>query len=162
VVILRHLLAGAPDGCDVNNLRIQCARFLNKTLPPESLKWFQEVATRDDPLKSLVNSLRDVLMRVDRTILEKEETALKKGAFLVRVKNLIGKEITVVSEKNDTVLVLKQKIEEKEGIPTNIQRLVCRGSALVADFKTLEQYGIDGNSTVHLLLVMLGGGIRAL
>jgi len=71
--------------------------------------------------------------------------------MLVNVKTLTAKVITVDMEPTDTILRLKEKIEEKEGIPPPKQRLVF-GGRVVADEKTLADYNIEAGSTVHLVL----------
>ena len=50
----------------------------------------------------------------------------------------------------------KAQIEEQEGIPVNQQRLVYAGKQL-EDSRPLRDYNVGRDSTVHLVLRLLGG-----
>lgn len=61
------------------------------------------------------------------------------------VRTISGRTITVNTERNDTVLVVKQKIEDKEGIPAGDMQIVYGGKNL-EDHKTLSDYDIQVQS----------------
>jgi len=76
--------------------------------------------------------------------------------MLIKVRTLTGKEIELDIESDYKVSQIKEKVEEKEGIPPVQQRLICSGKQMVDD-KTAADYQLEGGATLHLVLALRGG-----
>ncbi|XP_064387312.1 polyubiquitin-like isoform X2 [Halichondria panicea] len=92
--------------------------------------------------------------------IEKEATLhqvlrLRGGGMQIYTKTLTGKTITLGVDPNGTIEDVKIKIQDKEGIPPDQQCLTFAGS-LLEDDKTLNNYEICNNSTLHLALRVSG------
>ncbi len=71
--------------------------------------------------------------------------------MIIFVKTLIGKTLTIEVEAFDKVETLKSKIQDKEWIPIDQQRLIFAEEQL-EDERSLSEYDISEGSILHLVI----------
>jgi ubiquitin len=80
-----------------------------------------------------------------------------RGGMQLFVKTLTGKTVSVEADPGDSIETLKHKIQEKEGIPPEQQRIIFGGKQLQGGDKTLGDFDLEEGNTLHLVLRLRGG-----
>ncbi|KAI0102336.1 hypothetical protein F4776DRAFT_648791 [Hypoxylon sp. NC0597] len=76
--------------------------------------------------------------------------------MMIKVRTLTGKLISLDVEPTSKIEDVKKKVEEKEGITPDQQRLIYGGKQL-QDQLTMQDAGIVPDATLHLVLTLRGG-----
>ena len=137
-------------------------KYANEASESNSCPLRQEIWAKIGVIKSKFQNLKDISGRLYilyTSVNDKQSTweaHFDVETMLIKVKTLTGKEIEIDIEPTDKVERIKERVEEKEGIPPPQQRLIFSGKQM-NDEKTASDYKIQGGSVLHLVLALRGG-----
>ena len=124
---------------------------------------FEEIYGKNNCFKSAFvkcdgNKSNDIILKADCNNIYKEMIVndIKLNNILIFVKTYYGKTISLEVEPSETIMNVKEKIQEKEGISCKQQRLILSSFEL-EDYKTLKDYNIQRESTLFLAFRILAG-----
>ena len=123
-------------------------------------KYPDEFASDPTIIEYLRPTRLHLCVELEKTRQRKAQDDLKElgdgTAFQIFIKTLTGKSITIVVRKEDSIQDLKGKIQDKEGIPPDHQRIIYGGKQLQDD-RTWSDYDISKDATLHLVIRLPGG-----
>lgn len=132
----------------------QTGQDANGTRKVKSIQLYGMHLSMDRRLESLIS---DFSGNCARLVALTKTRSRRNAGMQIFVKSLTGKSLTFNCVPNETIESVKARIQDTEGCPVDVQRLIYAGKQLDGD-RTLAWYNVSKDCTLHLVLMLRGGG----